>query len=105
MIHNPPVLIFDEATSGLDILVAREVLQTVEVLRDQGKCIIFSSHIMAEVQRLCDRIAIMNRGKILAQGSIEELSQLYEEEDLEELFYQTISVSEKEHLNNKTQTA
>lgn len=105
MIHNPPVLIFDEATSGLDILVAREVLQTVETLRDQGKCIIFSSHIMAEVQRLCDRVAIMNRGRILAQGSIEDLSELYEEEDLEELFYQMISVSEKEHLGNQVTTA
>jgi sodium transport system ATP-binding protein len=105
MIHNPPVLIFDEATSGLDILVAREVLKTVETLRDQGKCIIFSSHIMAEVQRLCDRVAIMNRGRILAQGSIEDLSELYEEEDLEELFYQMISVSEKEHLGNQVTTA
>ncbi len=105
MIHNPPVLIFDEATSGLDILVAREVLQTVEVLRDQGKCIIFSSHIMAEVHRLCDRIAIMNRGRILAQGSIDELSDLYEEEDLEELFYQMISISEKEHQGNHIETA
>ena len=105
MIHNPPVLIFDEATSGLDILVAREVLQTVEVLRDQGKCIIFSSHIMAEVQRLCDRIAVMNRGRILAQGSIDDLSELFEEEDLEELFYQMISNSEKEHLTQQVTTA
>ena len=105
MIHNPPVLIFDEATSGLDILVAREVLQTVEVLRDQGKCIIFSSHIMAEVQRLCDRIAVMNRGSILAQGSIDDLSELFEEEDLEELFYQMISNSEKEHLTKQVTTA
>ena len=97
IVHNPPVLIFDEATSGLDILVAREVLKTVEQLRDQGKCVIFSSHIMSEVQRLCDRVAIMNRGVILAEGTIEELSQKYEEDDLEELFYQMISVSEMNH--------
>lgn len=97
MVHNPPVLIFDEATSGLDILVAREVLKTVEQLRDQGKCVIFSSHIMSEVQRLCDRIAIMNRGKILAEGSIEELSQKHAHDDLEELFYQLISASEIAH--------
>ena len=97
MVHNPPVLIFDEATSGLDILVAREVLKTVEQLRDQGKCVLFSSHIMSEVQRLCDRIAIMNRGNILAEGSIGELSERYEENDLEELFYQMISVSEMKH--------
>lgn len=97
MIHNPPVLIFDEATSGLDILVAREVLKTVEQLRDQGKCIIFSSHIMSEVQRLCDRVAIMNRGRILAEGTIDELAEDYSETDVEELFYQLISESEMKH--------
>jgi sodium transport system ATP-binding protein len=97
MIHNPPVLIFDEATSGLDILVAREVLKTVEQLKEQGKCVIFSSHIMSEVKRLCDRIAIMNRGRILAEGSLKELSVKYAQDDLEELFYQLISASEREH--------
>ncbi|MDG1872990.1 MAG: ATP-binding cassette domain-containing protein [Mariniblastus sp.] len=97
MVHNPPVLIFDEATSGLDILVAREVLNTVEQLCDQGKCVIFSSHIMSEVKRLCDRIAVMNRGHILAEGTIEELAQEHQEQDLEELFYQMISKSEQQH--------
>jgi sodium transport system ATP-binding protein len=97
MIHNPPVLIFDEATLGLDILVARQVLGTVEQLRDHGKCIIFSSHIMSEVHRLCDRVAIMNRGKILAEGTIDDLADKHGEEDLEELFYQLISVSERQH--------
>ena len=90
MIHDPPVLIFDEATSGLDILVARQVLETVEELREQGKCIIFSSHIMSEVKRLCDRVAIMHRGKILAEGSIEQLVEQHQQEDLEELFYQLV---------------
>jgi sodium transport system ATP-binding protein len=94
MIHNPPVLIFDEATSGLDILVAREVLKTVEQLRDQGKCIVFSSHIMSEVKRLCDRVAIMNRGVILAEGTPAHLAEKHQENDMEELFYQLISRSE-----------
>lgn len=94
IIHDPPVLIFDEATSGLDILVAREVLSTVEQLRNQGKCIVFSSHIMTEISRLCDRVAIMNRGKILAEGTIAQLSAQYEEDDLEELFYQMIANEE-----------
>ena len=83
IIHDPPVLIFDEATSGLDILVAREVLNVVEQLRDNGKCIVYSSHIMSEVSRLCDRIAVMNRGQILAQGTIQELSEQNGEDDLE----------------------
>ena len=96
IIHDPPVLIFDEATSGLDILVAREVLRTVEQLADQGKCVIFSSHIMTEVRRLCHRIAIMSHGRILAEGSIEDISQQYRESDIEELFYQIISKHEQE---------
>jgi len=91
---TPPVLIFDEATSGLDILSAREVLYTVEQVREQGKCVIFSSHIMTEVQRLCDRIAIMNRGTILAEGTISELTEIHREDDLEEMFFQLIAESE-----------
>ncbi len=95
IIHDPPVLIFDEATSGLDILVTREVLNTIELLRDNGKCIVFSSHIMSEVGRLCDRIAIMHRGRILANGQIDELARRFGEDDLEELFYQLIAAAEQ----------
>ncbi len=57
-------MIFDEPTSGHDVLVARRVIHAVESLRDQGKCIIFSTHIMREVEKLCDRIAIIYRGRI-----------------------------------------
>ena len=100
IIHDPPVLIFDEATSGLDILVAREVLKTIELLRDHGKCIVFSTHIMSEVRRLCDRMAIMHRGNILAIGTMDELVQQHQEPDLEELFYKLISDAEaKIHSN------
>ena len=91
IVHDPPVLIFDEATAGLDVLVARAMLRTVAQLRDQGKCVIFSSHIMREVERLCDRIAIMHRGHILAEGTLNDLRRQYEENDLEELFFHLIS--------------
>jgi sodium transport system ATP-binding protein len=91
LVHDPPVLIFDEATAGLDVLVARALLKTVAQLRDQGKCVIFSTHIMREAERLCDRIAIMYRGSILAEGSLPELSERYTENDLEELFFRLIS--------------
>jgi sodium transport system ATP-binding protein len=91
IVHDPPVLIFDEATSGLDVLVARALLKTVSELRDHGKCIVFSTHIMREAERLCDRIAIMHRGNILAEGTIPELADTYHENDLEELFFQLIS--------------
>ena len=100
IVHDPPVLIFDEATLGLDILVARQVLRTVEQLRDQGKCIVFSSHIMSEVQRLCDRVAIMHRGKILAEGTLGELAAQHEQDDLEELFYQLIKNATPEEASS-----
>ena len=91
IVHDPPVLIFDEATSGLDVLVARALLKTVAELRDHGKCVIFSTHIMREAEKLCDRVAIMHHGKILAEGTLDELHQEYHERDLEELFFQLIS--------------
>ncbi len=91
IVHDPPVLIFDEATSGLDVLVARALLKTVDELREQGKCIVFSTHIMREVERLCDRIAILHRGHILAEGTLDELASLHHEPDLEELFFRLIS--------------
>lgn len=94
LVHDPPVLIFDEATSGLDVLVARALLTTVDELRDQGKCIIFSTHIMREAEKLCDRIAIMYRGDILAEGTLEELRDRHHEQDLEELFFKLISEHE-----------
>jgi sodium transport system ATP-binding protein len=95
VIHDPPVLIFDEATSGLDVLVARALLKTIAELREQGKCVIFSTHIMREAERLCDRIAIMYRGRILAEGTLDELRERHEEADLEELFFQLISRHDK----------
>ena len=96
LIHDPPVLIFDEATLGLDILVARSLLETVSQLRDQGKCIIFSTHIMREVEKLCDRVAIMAHGRILAEGTQRELQESYQENDLEELFFQLLSQHESQ---------
>jgi len=97
IVHDPPVLIFDEATSGLDVLVARALLKTVAELRDQGKCILFSTHIMREAEKLCDRIAIIHRGKILCEGTLDELRDMQSEHDLEELFFQLISRHDEEH--------
>jgi sodium transport system ATP-binding protein len=95
LIHEPPVLIFDEATVGLDVLAARSLVSTISELRDHGKCIIFSTHIMREAEKLCDRIAILHRGQKLTEGSLEELRQRHGEEDLEELFFQLISEREE----------
>jgi sodium transport system ATP-binding protein len=91
VVHDPPLLIFDEPTAGLDVLVARSVMQTIERLRELGKCILFSTHIMREVERLCDRVAIVSQGRVQACGTLTELRQRYGEEDLEELFFRLVA--------------
>lgn len=91
IVHDPPIMIFDEATLGLDVLVARAVLKAVAELRDRGKCILFSTHIMREVEKLCDRVAIISKGRIQALGSLEELREQHGERDLEELFFRLVA--------------
>ncbi len=91
LIHDPPVLVFDEATLGLDVMVARNLLAVVRSLRDSGKCLIFSTHIMSEVEKLCDRIAIMHQGRILDTGTLDQLRSAHGEESLEELFFALLS--------------
>ncbi|MGY8769739.1 MAG: ABC transporter ATP-binding protein [Pirellulales bacterium] len=98
IVHNPPVLVFDEPTLGLDVFVGRALLQIISELRDQGKCIIFSSHIMREVEKLCDKVAIMHKGKILAEGSQDQLREQYGQPDLEELFFHLIGEPEEMEL-------
>jgi sodium transport system ATP-binding protein len=97
LVHDPPVLIFDEATAGLDVLVARALLNTVAELRDHGKCVIYSTHIMREAEKLCDRVAIIHRGYLLAEGTLAELRDRHHERDLEELFFQLILHHDKNH--------
>ena len=103
MVHDPPVLIFDEATLGLDVLVARNLLEVIRALRESGKCLIFSTHIMSEVQRLCDRIAIMHQGRILDIGSLQELRQRHDENEFEELFFGLLSRFEDGQESNWNQ--
>ena len=90
-IHDPPVLIFDEPTLGLDVLVARNVLDNIKRLREQGKCILYSTHIMREVEKLCDRVAIIGKGRIEACGKLDELRDTHHQQDLEELFFQLVA--------------
>ncbi|MBX6316581.1 MAG: ATP-binding cassette domain-containing protein [Isosphaeraceae bacterium] len=94
IVHDPPVLIFDEPTSGLDVLVARAVLQKIAELRDQGKTILFSTHAMHEVEKLCHRVAIIHRGRLQALGTPAELLEQYGQPDLEELFFHLIERAE-----------
>jgi sodium transport system ATP-binding protein len=87
IVHDPPVLIFDEPTSGLDVLVARNVIDQIRELKDQGKCIIYSTHIMREVEKLCRRVAIIYKGRILAMGEREALLEQHQQPDMEALFF------------------
>ena len=96
IVHDPPVIIFDEPTSGLDVLVARNVLKTVEILKEQGKCIIFSTQIMREVEKLCDRFSVIHRGRILDEGTLPELADRHDQPDVEELFFDLIQQRDAE---------
>ncbi len=84
--HDPPVLIFDEPTVGLDVLNALEVHREIKELRNEGKTILFSTHVMSEAQKLCDRIAIIHKGRILTSGTLEELREATGDHYLEDIF-------------------
>jgi sodium transport system ATP-binding protein len=84
--HDPPVLIFDEPTVGLDVLNALEVHREIAGLRDEGKTILFSTHVMSEAEKLCDRIAIIHNGRILTSGTLEELRDATGDHYLEDIF-------------------
>jgi len=86
IVHEPKVMLFDEPTSGLDVGSVREVHDFIRFCKEEGKTIIFSSHSMAEVEKLCDKIGIIHKGKLIEEGSIEVLKEKYKTDNLEELF-------------------
>jgi sodium transport system ATP-binding protein len=94
IIHDPPILILDEPTLGLDIITARTVTGYVKRFKEQGKCIIYSTHLMREAERLCDVIAIIHQGNLITQGTLEELKKNSSSEDLEEIFFELITQGE-----------
>ncbi len=84
--HDPPVLVFDEPTVALDVLNALELREIIAQLRDDGKAIIFSTHVMSEAEQLCDRIAIIHSGRILACDTLDGLRRATGDHYLEEIF-------------------
>ena len=94
--HDPPVLIFDEPTVGLDVLNAIEMQKIIREFRDEGKTIIFSTHIMSEAEKLCDRIAIIHRGRIHACDTLAALREATGERYLEDIFVRYVERAEKE---------
>jgi sodium transport system ATP-binding protein len=90
LVHDPPVMIFDEPTLGLDVMTARIIVQFIRECRQRGKTVIFSSHVMSEVEKLCDHIGIIHDGKLLAEGTLAELKQRHGEKDLEDVFVKVV---------------
>jgi sodium transport system ATP-binding protein len=96
IVHDPPVLIFDEPTSGLDVLVARAVLENIIELKNRGKTIVFSTHSMHEVEKLCSQVAIIYKGRLQAEGTPQGLLEEFDQPDLEELFFFLVDRADKE---------
>ena len=91
LVHDPPVMIFDEPTLGLDVMTARTITAFIRECRDNGKTVIFSTHVMSEVEKLCDTIGIIHDGKLLSEGSLTQLREKYSEHDLEEIFVKVVA--------------
>ena len=84
IVHDPPVLMFDEPTSNLDVLASREIRQFMVESKQRGKCVIFSTHVLHDAERLCDRVTIIHQGRVVADGATADVRRGYQ--DLEESF-------------------
>lgn len=96
LVHDPDIVIFDEPTNGLDIITSKAVLDYLRTLKERGKTVIVSTHVMSEAQKLCDRIAIIIDGRLVALGTLEELEQLTNTRDLEDAFFELYKTHGKE---------
>ena len=94
LIHDPAVMIFDEPTLGLDVMTARAIVRFVRDCRARGKTVIYSTHVMSEVEKLCDTIGIIHGGKLLAEGTLAGLREKFAEPDLEEIFVKAVGGEE-----------
>jgi sodium transport system ATP-binding protein len=93
MIHDPEVVVFDEPTSGLDVITAENIIQLIRDCKNEGKTVIFSSHIMSEVDLLCDDIAIVHKGKLLCQSSMSDFRAGMKSENLTQEFINIVHQS------------
>ncbi|MEO6366268.1 MAG: ATP-binding cassette domain-containing protein [Luteimonas sp.] len=97
LVHNPKNVILDEPTNGLDVMTTRGLRGFLKQLRDEGRCVIFSSHIMQEVAALCDRIVVIAQGRVVAHGTPDEVRQQTGEQNLEDAFVKAIGSEEGLH--------
>lgn len=88
LVHDPQVVIFDEPTNGLDIITARNVTDYLKVLRDEGKLVIISTHILSDAEKLCDNIGIIIKGKKVIEGTVKEITEKTNTKDLEDAFFE-----------------
>ncbi|HEY6115222.1 MAG TPA: ATP-binding cassette domain-containing protein [Candidatus Dormibacteraeota bacterium] len=91
IVHDPPVLMFDEPTSNLDVLASREIREFMVESKGRGKCVIFSTHVLHDAERLCDRVAILHRGRVVASGSTAEVRG--DSQDLEDSFLSLVETA------------
>jgi sodium transport system ATP-binding protein len=94
LVHDPAVMIFDEPTLGLDVMTARAIVKFVRDCRARGKTVIYSTHVMSEVEKLCDVIGVIHHGQLLAAGTLAELRATHAEQDLEEIFVKIVEAKE-----------
>ncbi|MFY2762473.1 ATP-binding cassette domain-containing protein [Arenimonas sp. MALMAid1274] len=94
LVHDPRNVILDEPTNGLDVMATRAMRRFLHQLRAEGRCVLFSSHIMQEVAALCDRIVIIARGQVVAEGTPDELRAQTGEANLEDAFVKAIGTEE-----------
>jgi len=94
LIHDPPNLLLDEPGNGLDVMSTRALREILKSLRAEGRCVLFSSHMMAEVAAVCDRIVVIAKGKVVAEGSADELRELTGTSSLEDAFVKVIGTDE-----------
>jgi sodium transport system ATP-binding protein len=94
LVHDPAVLVLDEPTLGLDVMAARTIVRFVRECRDRGKTVIYSTHVMSEVQKLCDVIGIIHHGRLVAEGTLEQLRTRFGDPDLEEIFVRAVGGEE-----------
>lgn len=86
IVHQPQHILLDEPTNGLDVVTTRAVRRLLQALKQQGRCVIFSSHLMHEVSGLCDRIIVISQGKIVADGNLETILEAGKSRQLEDAF-------------------
>ena len=90
IVHKPSVMLFDEPSTGLDVSATRLIQDFIFKCKSEGKAIVFSSHSMVEVEKLCDRVVIIHKGKVVEYGTISSLKAKYNNEDMEDIFVNLI---------------